>query len=71
MLDDLRSSAVEQFPEEELPPEEEGFTPRSRKIGRRFLGMTAVQRFVIAVLILLMTCVGSLFCLVLTGSVWV
>jgi len=71
MLDDLRNSAVEQFPEEDLPLEGEVSPPKKRKGGRRFLGMSAVQRFVIAVLILLMTCVGGLLCLVLTRSIWI
>jgi hypothetical protein len=37
----------------------------------RFLGMTAPQRFVIAVILFLMVCVLGAFCLVLTGKIWI
>lgn len=74
MLDDLRNSAIQEFPEEEEPLiPEEGFRRPSRRPPSRpgLLGMTAVQRFVVAVLLLLMTCVLGVLCLVITGRVWI
>jgi len=71
MLDDLRNSALEQFPEEEIPQESEQSTIKRRRRAKKILGMTAMQRFIIAVLLLLMTCVAGMFCLVATGSIWI
>jgi hypothetical protein len=47
--------------------EEETFEEvKPRRRGRRFLGMTPAQRFVIAIMLLIMTCmIGSLFLLVM------
>ncbi len=66
MLDDLREQAdsalfiddeTEEFAEEE--------------VGERlFLGMTAVQRFVIATMLLLMVCILGTFCLLITERVY-
>lgn len=36
---------------------------------RRFLGMTPAQRFLIAVLLFLVTCLGGSFCLLITGKI--
>jgi hypothetical protein len=73
MLDDLRNSAFQELPEEEdqTPLLEQIKPTRTIAAQRTFLGMTAPQRFVIAVLLLLMTCVLGVLCLVLTGRVWV
>ena len=43
--------------------------PRKRA-PQPFLGMSPVQRFVIAILLFLMSCVLSAFCLILTESVY-
>ncbi|KPL83922.1 hypothetical protein SE15_01525 [Thermanaerothrix daxensis] len=64
MLDDLRSSIDFSFSEEEEP------TPPSTRRRRRrgqFLGMTAAQRFVLSLLLFLMTVVLGMLCLVVTG----
>ena len=44
--------------------------PRRRAAREpRLLGMTAVQRFVIAVMLLLMVCVLGAFCMLVTGTI--
>jgi hypothetical protein len=40
-----------------------------RRSSQRILGMTAPQRFVIALLLLMMTCILGTFCLLVTGKV--
>jgi hypothetical protein len=67
MLDDFRQQADASILDEELPPEPEQ-TPRRRSSGR-FLGMTPFQRFIIAVILLTITCLLSSFCLLVTERV--
>ena len=64
MLDDLRNSALQSI-EEESPPEEDAANPHGLERGM-FLGMSAPQRFVIALLLLFMACVLAGFFLLLT-----
>ncbi|HTX78437.1 MAG TPA: hypothetical protein VMC62_02165 [Longilinea sp.] len=68
MLDDLRNTAnnppdaetpVSVPPVAEMPMEEE----------KHFLGMTAPQRFVIVLMLLMMVCVVGVFFLMITGSI--
>lgn len=62
MLDDLRNSAEASFLEEETTMEQVRFIPIKEK---RFLGMTAAQRFILASLVLILVVVmGTLFLLV-------
>ena len=62
MLDDLRREANDTFDEDvELPPVER------RPV--RILGMTSFQTFVIAFLLLMITCLLSSACLLATGRV--
>jgi hypothetical protein len=62
MLDDLRREANDTFEDDvELPPVER------RPV--RILGMTSFQTFVIAFLLLLITCLLSSACLLATGRV--
>ncbi|WP_299025432.1 hypothetical protein [uncultured Thermanaerothrix sp.] len=63
MLDDLRSSIDVSFTDEE--PTSSPMRRRRRK--RQFLGMTAAQRFVLSLLLFLMTVVLGMLCLVVTG----
>ncbi len=66
MLDDLRNLASQ--PVEEEPPEPQETRP-SRPPESNFLGMTAAQRFVVALLLFLMVVIlGTLF-LVVTNKV--
>jgi hypothetical protein len=63
MLDDFRqqanSSAFEE--QEEAPAFDE-----PRRADRRFLGMTPAQRFIIALILLMVTCLLGSFCLLVT-----
>jgi hypothetical protein len=66
MLEEFREQANNSaFFEEEEPSEEVKKPP----VKRKFLGMTAPQRFLIAVMLLLMTCMMGAFFLVLSGKV--
>ncbi len=71
MLDDLRNSASSSF--EEIEQEAPSVLPespkRSGKKSGEFLGMTPFQRFIIALLLFLMTCVLGAFCLIAFGKV--
>jgi len=64
MLDDLREQANASFLEDEesLPVEEPRRPPR-------FLGMTPIQTFVVAILMLGIICLVSLFGLLVTGKI--
>jgi hypothetical protein len=70
MLDNLRESASQSpfFQDDQTPPQDEK-PPEIRKPSRPFLGMTAPQRFVIALLILSMTCMLSALCLLVTEKI--
>jgi len=70
MFEDLRKSAEGSYEEEPEP------TPEEQQAGRRFrlfqgdlLGMTAPQRFVVILMLLILTCVLGSFCLLLSGKV--
>jgi hypothetical protein len=62
MLDDLRQQAADSFGDEELPPPP---PPRSNRI----LGMTPLQTFIVALLLLILTCLLSSACLLATGRI--
>lgn len=66
MLDDFRSQADSPFFNEEKTPE---FLEYETQTRRELLGMTPVQRFVIAIMLLLITLLLSSFCLLATGKV--
>jgi hypothetical protein len=66
MLDDFREQAsASPFFEEEQP---EGQKTRQPE-GPYFLGMRPAQRFILALLLLVMTCLLGAFCLLATGRV--
>ncbi len=73
MFDDLRqqagSEAVFENPEEEKE-DSYSFKGQPRKSSGRILGMTPVQRFIIAIILLLTSCLLSSFCLIVTGRIW-
>jgi len=69
MLDDLRNSANQSFQEEEQAPVEPSEMDASPRNSAPFLGMTAAQRFVVALLLFLMTCVFGSFCLLATQKI--
>lgn len=64
MLDDFRSQSDTPF-FEDTPPEEVSYETQTR---RDILGMTPIQRFVIAIFLLLITLLLSSFCLLVTGK---
>ena len=68
MLDDIRKTASEPS-QQENAPEPENRRPQPDD-GKKFLGMTAKQRFIISLLLLISICgLGSL-CLVIFGKVY-
>ncbi len=72
MFDDLRRSAQESYEKDQQPeptPEVEVEEEKPRKESATFLGLTAPQRFIISLFILMMTCLLGGFCLVLTDKV--
>ena len=70
MFDDLRKSASVNLDEEEFKDEDFSMEEPEQDDEKLFLGMTAPQRFIIAVVVLLMSCVLGGFCLVLTGKIY-
>lgn len=66
MIDDLRNSANESYSEEEVNPIPQIDRTRGNK---NFLGMTAPQRFILAVLLLIAVIVLGSFCLLITGKI--
>ena len=70
MYDDLRNEAGFLEEEDDDEPDYEYQEPAAvAKSQTQFLGMTPQQRFVIAVMILLMVCILGSFFLLITGSV--
>ena len=65
MLDDLRNSAQNPFLEEKIEEEELKKNQRGN-----FLGMTAQQRFVIAVFLFLMILILGVFLLILFQKIY-
>jgi hypothetical protein len=65
MLDDFRddsdSSMIFEF--------EDSDTPKTVQKKRPYMGMTSVQRFVIALMLLVIACVLSAFCLIVTEKI--
>ena len=68
MLDDLREQAgdVDFFTDEE---ESYDYNEIQTAKPTLFMGMTAVQRFIIAVLVMFMTCIMGTFCLLVTEKI--
>ena len=74
MLDDLRNSAASSYLEDEPTPETHEPSPAKKKAKKKedakFLGLTAPQRFIVVLLLMMMTCMLGTFILILTGKVW-
>ena len=64
MFDDLRKDASSFYDEDDY---QELAVPQEKP--RNFLGMTPIQRFIIAALLLFATCIMSAFCLLVTERV--
>jgi hypothetical protein len=68
MLDDLRNSASQAYEEEQAALEEGMDAPKPPRAP--FLGMTAQQRFLLALMLFIMVCVMGGFCLLLFEKIW-
>ena len=72
MLDDLRNTANQDFPEGDSDQAEEQIEIRfPRRSQRELFGMTAPQRFILALLLVMMIVVLSVLCLIATGKIWI
>jgi hypothetical protein len=75
MFDNLRDDASSSFYEEDdnaLFPEEVkavAAVPRRKAGGNKILGMTSMQRFVIAMMLMIAVCTLGTMCLLLTGKI--
>jgi len=69
MLDEFREQASTSPFLDEVSEETEEKAKAERLPPQRFLGMTPGQRFVIALMLLMMTCLLSAMFLLLTGKV--
>jgi hypothetical protein len=76
MFDNLRDDATPSFYEEddsEFIEEDLNASPLraapKRKTNAKFLGMTSMQRFIIATMLLIATCTLGSMCLLLTGRI--
>jgi hypothetical protein len=65
MLDDIREQADGDY---FLEDDDDDFVPPPPP-KRHFLGMTPGQRFVIAIMLFIITCILSSFCLLVTETV--
>lgn len=66
MLDDFRQQAGATLDEEAETPE---IPAAPAHVRTRFLGMTPVQTFIIALMLLCLTCLLSTFCLLASGKI--
>ena len=71
MFDNLREDASLYEEDDTLFPEEEikAPPPKKRKSNVKILGMTPVQRFVIAVMLMIAVCALGAMCLLITGKI--
>ena len=72
MFDDLRNDAAKQYEDEvqaEYQPAAVTSEGTPRKRSTKFLGMTSMQRFVLAFLLMLATCVIGFLCLCAFGRI--
>jgi hypothetical protein len=71
MIDNLRDDASSSFYDEETVPPEAAMAavpPRRRSSGK-LLGMTPIQRFIIAVMLMVAVCAAGTMCLLLTNKI--
>lgn len=70
MFDDLRNDAAKQYEEEVQADYQPASMPvESPRRSGKFLGMTSLQRFVLAFLLMLATCVIGFLCLFVFGRI--
>jgi hypothetical protein len=70
MLDNLRNDASSFYEEDTIPPEQAKAValPRRRSSGK-FLGMTPLQRFILAMMLMAAVCASGMVCLLLTNKI--
>ena len=70
MFDNLRDSASPFYEEEQndLYKESEAKPVASRPRNKRFLGMTAQQRFLVAMMVMFMVCIAGVLAMFVTGK---
>ena len=68
MLDDLRNAVKDSLDEEETHAQKKAEKPFSNE-PRLLFGMSAPQRFIVSVILLLLVIVLGLFILIITGKV--
>lgn len=70
MFDNLRDSASPFYEEEQndLYNESEAQPVASRRRNKRFLGMTAQQRFLVAMMVMFMVCIAGVLAMFVTGK---
>ncbi len=75
MFDDLRQQASDEASFDVAEGEREDAysfkDKRAKKSSDRILGMTPAQRFLIAVILLLVACLLSSLCLIVSGKIWI
>ena len=71
MFDNLRDDAETSFYEDDTQPPDEEFdmSAPKRRSGTKLLGMTPIQRFIIAVMLMIAVCTLGAMCLLLTGRI--
>lgn len=72
MFDDLRNDAAKQYEEEAqtlYKPAAGTIAAEPRARPKKFLGMTSLQRFVLAFLLMLATCMIGFLCLFVTERI--
>lgn len=75
MFDNLRDDASSSLYEDDdnAFPEEDTFASvpvtSKRKASGKFLGMTSMQRFIIAVMLMIVVCTLGTMCLLITGRI--
>jgi hypothetical protein len=72
MLDNLRDDASSSFYEgDTVPPAEDviAAVPPKRRTSGKFLGMTPMQRFIIATMLMVAVCALGAICLLLTNKI--
>jgi hypothetical protein len=72
MLDNLRESASQSpfFQEDQKPPDEDSDSESRSTSSKNFLGMTPVQRFILALMLFMVVCIFGAFILIVTQRVW-
>ena len=70
MLDDLRESADQESNLEEEEASASSYFRQRYTSERPFLGMTPGQRLVIAIMLMMLTCILGTFCLIITEKIF-